>query len=148
MKITVHHVALALGVLLQTACSRSSPAPPPGSYDLVASSVDLMPTTVHVGDSITGEQIIRSAGKDTVPGRTYTVHFYLDGKLVSFDHGTGDFQPGTFQKFGCSPGHEYMKAMKPGRIAYRLVVDEENNVPETDETNNEIRGEIEVIPKQ
>ncbi|WP_395750867.1 CARDB domain-containing protein [Prosthecobacter sp.] len=151
MNINIHHVVLSLGVLLQAACSRSSSSArlsstPPGNYDLVAASVDMMPATVRVGDSITGEHIIRNAGRDIIPGGTHTVHFYLDGKLVSFDHATGARQPGTFSKYGCSPGHEYMKATKPGRIAYRLVVDEENNVPETDETNNEIKGEIEVIP--
>lgn len=133
--------------MVQGSCSPAPTPPPAGHYDLVAASIDWKPATIYVGDPISGEHLIRNAGKDTIPGRTYTVHLYLDGKLVSFDHATGDRQPGTFATYGCSPGHAYLTPTQPGRIPFRLVVDEENNVPEVNEANNVIEGWINVLPR-
>jgi hypothetical protein len=65
---------------------------------------------------------------------------------VSFDHGTHDLGAGEKVDYGRAAGYFHWQPTKPGKYRYRLVVDELNNVPETDEKNNVLEGDIEVLP--
>ena len=131
-----------LGCFLLSACQ---PKAPPGNYDLVAVSVTVKPAVVHVGDKVVLDHTVRNDGTDTVPGGTYHVDLYVDGSRVSFDHGTFDKKPGERSDYGMSPGYHHWMPDKPGKYRYRLVVDETNNLSESDETNNVLEGEIEVL---
>ena len=80
---------LAIGVIaaqcLLTSCQKKAP---PGHYDMVAASVTYKPQVVRVGDQVVFSHSVRNDGRDTVPGGTYHVDLYVDGRVVSFDHGT------------------------------------------------------------
>ena len=130
-------------LLCLSSCQRKAP---PGDYDMVAVSVTVKPATIHVGDKVVLDYTIRNDGKDTVPGKTYNVDLYVDGNRVSFDHGTFDKGPGQKTDYSKAPGYHHLQPSKPGRYRYRMIVDESNNLPETDETNNVLEGDIEVLP--
>jgi subtilase family serine protease len=108
--------------------------------------VTVKPATVHVGDKIALDHTIRNDGRDTVPGGTYNVDLYVDGNQVSFNHRTFDMRPGRKSDAGMLPGYHHWEAVKPGKFRYRLIVDESNNLRETDETNNVFEGDIDVLP--
>jgi subtilase family serine protease len=139
------HACLLFVVILpwMPACQRKAP---PGDYDLVAAAVTVRPAVVHVGEKVVLDHTVRNLGRDTVPGRTFDVDLYVDGKLVSFDHGTHDLGAGQKVDYGKSAGYFDWQPTKPGKYRYRLVVDELNNIPETDEKNNMLEGDIEVLP--
>ncbi len=140
-----HHSCLLLVVILPwlPACQRKAPH---GDYDLVAASVTVRPAAVHVGDKVVLDHIVRNLGRDTVPGKTFEVDIYVDGKRVSFDHGTHDLGPGQKTEYGMAAGYFHWQPTKPGKYRYRLVIDESKNLPETDEKNNVLEGAIEVLP--
>ena len=85
-------------------------------------------------------------GRDTVPGKTFEVDLYVDGKVVSFGHGTHELVAGQKIEYGMVAGSFHWQPAKPGKYRYRLVVDESNNLAETDEKNNVLAGEVEVLP--
>lgn len=142
-KRSMHHACLLLAMLLLPACQRKAP---PGNYDMVAEAVTVRPVVVHVGDKVVLDHRVRNLGKDTVPGKTFNVDLYVDGKQVSFDHGTFDLGPGQKNDYGMAAGYFHWQPTKVGKYRYRLVVDELNNLPETDEKNNVLEGDIEVLP--
>ncbi|WP_395738561.1 CARDB domain-containing protein [Prosthecobacter sp.] len=125
------------------ACQRKAP---PGNYDLAPAFVTVRPAVVHVGDKVVLDHGVKNLGRDTVPGKTFNVDLYLDGKRVSFDHGTFDLGPGQKNDYGMAAGYFHWQPTKPGKYRYRLVVDELNNLPETDEKNNVMEADIEVLP--
>jgi hypothetical protein len=126
-----------------SSCQRKAP---PGDYDMVAVSVSVKPATIHVGDKVVLDYTVRNDGKDTVPGKSYNVDLYVDGNRTSFDHGTVDLGPGQTTDYSKAPGYHHLQPSKPGKYRYRLIVDEGNKLPETDETNNVLEGDIEVVP--
>jgi subtilase family serine protease len=140
-----YHACLLLAVTLLwvPACQRKAPS---GDYDLVAATVTVHPAVVHVGDKVILDHTIKNMGRDTIPGKTFEVDLYIDGKRVTFDHGTHDFGPGAKIDYGKSAGFCDWQPTKPGKYRYRLVLDESNNLPETDEKNNVLEGDIEVLP--
>jgi subtilase family serine protease len=139
----VGKASVAMALLPLSSCLRKAPS---GDYDMVAVSVTVVPATVHVGDKVVLEHSVRNDGKDTVPGRSYEVDLYVDGTRVSFDHGTFDTTPGDSSIYGMSAGSHHWQPTKPGKYRYRLVVDQSNSLPETNEGNNILEGDIEVSP--
>ncbi|MBN8419750.1 MAG: hypothetical protein J0L73_12595 [Verrucomicrobia bacterium] len=130
-------------LLAVPSCQRKAP---PGDYDLVAASVTVHPAVVHVGDKVILDHAVQNMGRDTVPGKTFEVDLYVDGKVVSFDHGTHELGAGQKIEYGMVAGSFHWQPAKPGKYRYRLVVDESNNLAETDEKNNVLAGEVEVLP--
>lgn len=106
----------------------------------------MKPAVVHVGDNVVLDYIVRNDGKDTIPGRTYHVDLYIVGKRDSFDHGTSPIEPGGTVAYSKAAGHHHLVPDKPGKYCYRLAVDENNNLSETNESNNVLEGDIEVLP--
>jgi len=99
-----------------------------------------------VGDKVVLGHSIRNDGKDVVPGETYEIDLYVDGARVAFDHGTVDKGPGDESDYSMQAGHHHWQPTKPGKYRYRLIVDEANTLPETNEANNILEGDIEVFP--
>jgi subtilase family serine protease len=132
------------GLLPFSSCQRKTPSS--GDYDLVAVSLTVIPATIHVGDEVVFNHLVRNDGKDTVPGRSYEVDLYVDGTRVSFDHSTSDTGPGDTTDYGMAPGHYHWRPTKPGKYRYRLQVDALSHLPETNEANNLLEGEVEVLP--
>ena len=120
---------------------------PEGNYDLVAVEVVHIPEEVVVGDEVVFVNHLANRGTDAIPPRTYWVDFYVDGECVSFDHGTGGLRPGGTSTYSKAEGYYHFKPTEPGTYAYRWVLDKEDNLPETDETNNVIEGTIVVAER-
>ena len=123
---------------------------PEGNYDLVAVEVVHIPEEVVVGDKVVFVRHQANRGTDAIPPRTYRVDLYVDGKRVSFDHGTAGLTPGGASFYSMSEiseGSYDFKPTEPGTYTYRWVLDKEDNLPETDETNNVIEGTIVVAER-
>ena len=71
----------------------------------------------------------------------------MDGECVSFDHGTGGLRPGGTSTYSKAEGYYHFKPTEPGTYTYRWILDKEDNLPETDETNNVIEGTIVVAER-
>ena len=120
---------------------------PEGNYDLVAVELVHVPEEVVVGDGVVFVTHVANRGPDAIPPRTYRVDLYVDGERVSFDHGTGGLTPGGTSTYAMSEGYYHFKPTEPGTYTYRWVLDKEDNLPETDETNNVIEGTIVVAER-
>ena len=120
---------------------------PEGNYDLVAVEVVHIPEEVVVGDEVVFVEHLTYRGTDAIPPRTYRVDFYVDGERVSYDHGTGGLTPGGTSIYSKAEGYYHFKPTEPGTYTYRWVLDKEDNLPETDETNNVIEGTIVVVER-
>lgn len=142
LKVVLQRLALVLVVWLLPCQKKAFP----GRYDLVAASVTVKPAVVHVGDEVILDYIVRNDGKDTVPGRTYHVDLFIDGRRASFDHGTSRIEPGSTIAYSKAAGYHHLVPDKPGKYRYRLEVDANNNLFELDESNNVLEGDIEVLP--
>jgi len=128
--------------LILTACAPYLKKAPPGDYDLVADTLTYTPTHVKVGDGVVFDKIVKNEGADDIPGNTYNVDLYLDGVSISFDHDTSKIPSGKDVKYGMSKGYHHFKPDKPGTYHYKWIIDKENNLPETNENNNVIEGDI------
>lgn len=120
---------------------------PEGNYDLVAVEVVHIPEEVVVGDGVVFVRHQANRGTDAIPPRTYRVDLYVDGECVSFDHGTAGLPPGRSSFYAIAEGAYNFKPTEPGTYTYRWILDKENNLPETDETNNVIEGTIVVAER-
>ena len=120
---------------------------PEGNYDLVAVEVVHIPEEVVVGDEVVFVNHLTNRGTDAIPPRTYWVDLYVDGECVSFDHGTGGLTPGETSTYSMPEGYYHFKPTEPGTYTYRWILDKEDNLPETDETNNVIEGTIVVAER-
>ena len=129
------------------ACSPSLEQAPPGDYDLAALTVTHRPEQAEVGDSIVFTYARTNKGRDTIPAGTFRVDFYVDGERVSFDHATREMAPGAQSAMSMGEGYHHFKTDEPGTYSYRFVLDKENNLAETDETNNVIAGTFTVGPR-
>ena len=141
---------LVLAVLLFAPLACATPAlqkAPEGNYDLVAVEVVHIPEEVVVGDEVVFVNRLTNRGTDAIPPRAYQVDLYVDGKRVNFDYGTGSLEPGGDNFYSMVEGAYNFKPTKPGTYTYRWVLDKENNLPETDETNNVIEGTIVVAER-
>ena len=120
---------------------------PEGNYDLVAVEVVHVPEKVVVGDGVVFVTHVANQGTDAIPPRTYRVDLYVDNERVSFDHGTGGLTPGGTSTYSMSEGYYHFKPTEQGTYTYRWILDKEDNLPETDETNNVIEGTIVVAER-
>ena len=120
---------------------------PEGNYDLVAVEVVHIPEEVVVGDEVVFVQHLANRGTDAIPPRTYRVDLYVDDERVRFDDDTWGLEPGGTSTYSMSEGYYHFKPSEPGTYTYRWILDKEDNLPETDETNNVIEGTIVVAER-
>ena len=120
---------------------------PEGNYDLVAVEVVHVPEEVVVGEGVVFVEHLANRGSDAIPPRTYRVDLYVDDKRVSFDDDTGGLTSGGARTYAMSEGYYDFKPTEPGTYTYRWILDKEDNLPETDETNNVIEGTIVVAER-
>ena len=120
---------------------------PEGNYDLVAVELVHIPENVVVGDEVVFVQHLANRGTDAIPGRTYRIDLYVDDERVSYNYSTRRLRPGGSSTYSMSEGYYHFKPTEPGTHTYRWTLDKENNLPETDETNNVIEGTIVVTER-
>ena len=143
----MRYLILAVFLFASSAYAAPLQEAPEGNYDLVAVEVVHTPEEVVVGDEVVFVNHLTNQGTDAIPPRTYWVDFYVDGECVSFDHGTGGLRPGGTSTYSKAEGYYHFKPTEPGTYTYRWVLDKEDNLPETDETNNVIEGTIVVAER-
>ena len=143
----MRYIVLAVFLFAPSACAAPLKEAPEGNYDLVAVEVVHTPENVVVGDEVVFANHLTNQGTDAILPRTYRVDFYVDGERVSFDHGTGGLEPGGTSTYSKAEGYYHFKPTEPGTYTYRWVLDKEDNLPETDETNNVIEGTIVVAER-
>ena len=120
---------------------------PEGNYDLVAVEAVHIPEEVLVGDGVVFVTHLANRGTDAIPGRTYRIDLYVDGERVSYNYSTRRLRPGGSSTYSKAEGYYHFKPTEPGTYTYRWVLDKEDNLPETDETNNVIEGTIVVAER-
>ena len=120
---------------------------PEGNYDLVAVELVHIPEEVLVGDEVVFVQHLANRGTDAIPGHTYRIDLYVDDERVSHNYSTRRLRPGGSSTYSMSEGYYNFKPTEPGTYTYRWVLDKEDNLPETDETNNVIEGTIVVAER-
>ena len=138
----MRYLVLAVFLFASLAYAASLQEAPEGNYDLVAVELVHVPEEVVVGDGVVFVTHVANRGPDAIPPRTYRVDLYVDGERVSFDHGTGGLTPGRTSTYSIAEGYYHFKPTEPGTYTYRWILDKEENLPETDETNNVIEGTI------
>lgn len=143
----MRYLMLAVFLFASSAYAAPLQEAPEGNYDLVAVEVVHIPEEVVVGDEVVFVNHLANRGTDAIPPRTYWVDFYVDSECVSFDHGTGGLRPGGTSTYSKAEGYYHFKPTEPGTYTYRWILDKEDNLPETDETNNVIEGTIVVAER-
>lgn len=120
---------------------------PEEDLDVVAAYVTVTPHVIHPGDKVVLEHGIRSQGKSDLPAGYMEFVLYVEGKVVSSKKGWLPGLPGGGSDASLATGFFQWKAERPGTYRYRLIVDEAKRVAESNETNNIIEGELEVVPR-
>ena len=143
----MRYLMLAVSLFAPSAYAAPLEEAPEGNYDLVAVEVVHTPENVVVGDEVIFVNHLTNQGTDAIPPRTYRVDFYVDDERVSFDHGTGGLEPGGTNTYSKAEGYYHFKPTEPGTYTYRWILDKEDNLIETDETNNVIEGTIVVTER-
>ena len=143
----MRYLMLAVSLFAPLACTPGLQEAPEGNYDLVAVELVHIPEKVVVGDEVVFVKHLANRGTDAIPPRTYRVDLYVDDKNVSFDYGTRGLTPGGTSTYSKAEGYYHFKPTEPGTYTYRWVLDKEDNLPETDETNNVIGGTIVVAER-
>ena len=143
----MRYLMLAVFLFAPSAYAAPLEEAPEGNYDLVAVEVVHIPENVVVGDKVVFVRHQANRGTDAIPPRTYRVDLYVDDERVSFDYGTGGLKPGRTSTYSMSEGYYHFMPTEPGTYTYRWVLDKEDNLPETDETNNVIEGTIVVAER-
>ena len=143
----MRYLTLAVFLFAPLACTPSLQTIPKGDYDLVALEVVHIPENVVVGDEVVLVTSLTNRGLDAIPPRAYRVDLYVDAERVNFDYGTGSLKPGGINSYAVSEGYYHFKPTEPGTYTYRWVLDKEDNLSETDETNNVIEGTIVVAER-
>ena len=132
----MRYLMLAVFLFAPSAYAAPLEEAPEGNYDLVAVEVVHIPEEVAVGDGVVFVTHVANQSTDAIPPRTYRVDLYVDDERVSFDHGTGGLRPGGTSTYSMSEGYYHFEPTEPGTYTYRWILDKEDNLPETDETNN------------
>jgi len=114
---------------------------PQADYDIAAAKVSIRPEPVVANAPYSFRYTIKNCGPSTIPGESYDVEFYIDDELASFDRGTSSLHPNRSNTYS----GKRSKGLSLGKHSYRLVVDPDNRLKETDETNNILRGSFEVV---
>ncbi len=114
---------------------------PDANYDLAAGEVTFSPSPVVAGSDYSVAYSVRNLGPSTVPGKTYDVEFYINGRLAAFDRSTSTLNPGSSNTYQ----DQYHANLQPGVNRYRLVVDPDNRLIETDKSNNVVEGTFDVV---
>ena len=143
----MRYLVLAVFLFASSASAAPLQEAPEGNYDLVAVEVVHIPEEVVVGDGVVFVTHVANQGTDAIPPRTYRVDLYVDGERVSYDYGTGGLTPGGTSTYSRREGSYHFKPTEPGTYTYRWILDKEENLPETDETNNVIEGTIVVAER-
>ena len=143
----MRYLMLAVFLFAPSAYAAPLEEAPEGNYDLVAVEVVHIPEEVVVGDKVVFVRHQANRGTDAIPPLTYRVDLYVDDERVGFDYGTGGLKPGRTSTYSMSEGYYHFMPTEPGTYTYRFVLDKEDNLPETDETNNVIEGTIVVAER-
>ena len=143
----MRYLILAIFLFAPLAYAAPLQEAPEGNYDLVAVELVHIPEEVVVGDEVVFVQHLANRGTDAIPPRTYRVDLYVDDERVRFDDDTWGLEPGGTSTYSMSEGYYHFKPSEPGTYTYRWILDKEDNLPETDETNNVIEGTIVVAER-
>ena len=143
----MRYLMLAVFLFVSSASAAPLQEAPEGNYDLVAVELVHIPENVVVGDGVVFVTHVANRGTDAIPPGTYREDLYVDDKRVSSDDDTGGLTSGGTRTYAMSEGYYHFKPTEPGTYTYRWILDKEDNLPETDETNNVIEGTIVVAER-
>ena len=143
----MRYLMLAVFLFVSSAYAAPLQEAPEGNYDLVAVELVHIPENVVVGDGVVFVTHVANRGTDAIPPGTYRKDLYVDDELVNFDHDTWGLEPGRSSAASMPEGYYHFKPTEPGTYTYRWILDKEENLPETDETNNVIEGTIVVAER-
>ena len=115
------------------------------NYDLTPQHIKINPSPTYVGDKVVFIIGIKNQGKDTIPEKAYEWEFYVDNKLLNFDRSTGSLSGHSDTEYSMSDGYWAFTATNAGTHSYRMVLDPDNRLAETNESNNVVSGTFEVL---
>lgn len=113
-----------------------------GSYDIKAQSLSTVPKEISVGDRVTFHYSVKNVGKDTIRAGSYNVDLFLNDTSIAFDHDTSLLLPGEEVEYSMVEGAHHWVPKTAGVYTYKLIVDGKDNLKETDELNNLLKGSI------
>jgi len=87
---------------------------------------------------------LKNTGTGTVPAGSYKVALVAGGQGVFFATGREPIPPGREILFTVDEKIWHLVAGKAGDCKYMLIIDPDNDVPETNESNNAITDSFEI----
>lgn len=135
---------------------------PRGSYDLNALGVIVEPERIEVGSVVILKAFYDNRGLTTIPKRSFHAELLVNGEREFIDYEPGPIRiHGTTIKVHLDPPsperlHYKMEDStqlyeivfvppEPGTYHYEFVLDGADNLRETDETNNVVKGTFVVV---
>jgi len=115
------------------------------TLDLVCRKITFVPETPRVGEDITFSCIIKNKGTATVQGRSYKIGIQLNRQQVFMGQGRQDIPAGSEVLFSVDIRNWSLAMSKADTYPFIIMVDPDNAVSETDESNNMLSGKLKVI---
>jgi peroxiredoxin len=117
-----------------------------GTCDLTCKSATFSPAPVKVGEKVTFSCVLANSGTGAIsPGR-FLVLLLVDGREVYSAPVNVEIPAGGETRYNVDAANWYLQLLSASTHNYRLRVDPDNRITETDESNNALEGIFEVTP--
>ena len=136
---------------------------PRGNYDLNALGVIVEPERIEVGSVVILKAFFDNRGLTAIPKKSFHAELLVNGEREFID-----YEPGPIRIYGTNPIKVHLDPPSPERLHYKIadstqlyeivftppepgtyhyefVLDGANNLRETDETNNVVKGTFVVV---
>jgi len=116
----------------------------PGTIDLSCENIKFEPSPVKAGQNTTFNCTLKNQGTRNAQPRSYKLGLLLNNRQVFFSPVSQEIPAGKSVQFTLDKNFWNLIINKPGSYKYVLMIDPDNSINETSESNNVLSGTLEV----
>jgi len=115
-----------------------------GTIDLTCENINFEPSPVQIDNSMTFSCTLKNQGTSNIPPQSYKLGLLLNNRQVYFGPVALEIPAGKSVQFTVDKNDWNLIINKPGSYKYVLMVDPDDFINETSESNNVLSGTLEV----
>lgn len=116
-----------------------------GTFDLVCQKITFTPTSPKENKPFAFSCLLKNQGTATARAGSYKIGLMIGRQQVYMGTGRDDIPGGTETLYSVNSGDWSLALNKANAYPFIIMVDPDNAVSETDESNNMLTGELKVI---